>query len=150
MNLDSQDNSALKRIQDIASEVDLTINQGKLRRTSSRFCLGVEHGDYNGTELLGVATDRYIWIAYEPQPRQTMRFFSANFPDDGIIEFSPSNIPEPNSIADSWSRFGFGAAYILQKRGYKLSKGFDAVIYGNIPGGGMSRSASLTISLLSQ
>eukprot|EP00971_Amphidinium_carterae_P173216 3434282-Amphidinium_carterae.1 len=31
-----------------------------------RFCLGVEHGDYNGTELFGVGTDRFIWLAYKP------------------------------------------------------------------------------------
>jgi len=50
----------------IAKEQGLNIKGGKIRRTSSRFCLGVEHGDYNGTELFGVGTDRFIWLAYKP------------------------------------------------------------------------------------
>ena len=51
----------------------LDIAGGKVRRTSSRFCLGVEHGDYNGTELFGVGTDRFIWLACAPplSPAQT-------------------------------------------------------------------------------
>jgi hypothetical protein len=31
----------------------------QVRRSSSRFCLGVEHGDYNGTELFGVGMSLY-------------------------------------------------------------------------------------------
>ena len=46
-----------------AQKMGLDVAGGKIRRTSSRFCLGVEHGDYNGTELFGVGTDRYIWSA---------------------------------------------------------------------------------------
>lgn len=46
-----------------AKEKGLDVAGGKVRRTSSRFCLGVEHGDYNGTELFGVGTDRFIWLA---------------------------------------------------------------------------------------
>ena len=44
-----------------AKQHGLDIAGGTIRRTSSRFCLGVEHGDYNGTELFGVGTDRFIW-----------------------------------------------------------------------------------------
>jgi galactokinase len=39
-----------------AKKHGLDIAGGTVRRTSSRFCLGVEHGDYNGTELFGVRT----------------------------------------------------------------------------------------------
>ena len=38
--------------------------------------------------------------------------------------------------------------YILHRAGYRLTQGIDAVLLGNIPGGGMSRSASLTINLI--
>ena len=148
MKLSTQDKSTMERLASIASEKGLDITNGKIRRTSSRFCLGVEHGDYNGTELFGVGTDRFIWLAYKPNDRDKIRLFSANFPEDGIVEFSPDNIPEPKTIKDSWARFPYGAAYILKKGGCDLSKGFDAVIYGNIPGGGMSRSASLAINLI--
>lgn len=148
MELTTQDKSAMERLASAAREKGLNITGGKIRRTSSRFCFGVEHGDYNGTELFGVGTDRFIWLAYKPNDSNKTRLFSANFPDDGVVEFSPDNIPEPKTIKDSWARFPCGAAYILKKEGYNISRGFDAVIYGNIPGGGMSRSASLTINLI--
>ena len=41
-----------------------------------------------------------------------------------------------------------GVDHILHQAGYPLTQGFDAVLLGNIPGGGMSRSASLTINLI--
>jgi galactokinase len=36
----------------------------------------------------------------------------------------------------------------LKREGFPLRQGMDAVLFGNIPGGGMSRSASLTLNLL--
>ena len=148
MEPEAQDVSALKELKKSASKSGLDISQGTVRRTSSRFCFGVEHGDYNGTELFGVGTDRFIWLAYKPNGSGKIQLFSANFPDDGVVEFSQDEIPEPGTIKDSWGRFAYGAAYILTKEGYDISCGFDGVIYGNSPGGGMSRSASLTLNLI--
>ena len=108
MGLTTQDESAIQRLVGIASEKGLDITNGKIRRTSSRFCLGVEHGDYNGTELLGVGTDRFIWLAYKPNSSDRIRLFSANFPDDGVIEFSQKKIPQPETVEDSWARFPYG------------------------------------------
>ncbi len=148
----TEDKSAVERIMQLSAAADtgIDVTGGRVRRTSSRFCLGVEHGDYNGTELFGVGTDRFIWLAYKPNNIGRMRLFSGNFPDDGIIEFDPGDMPEPKShaIAETWGRFAYGVAYILRRQGITLSKGIDAIIYGNIPGGGMSRSASLTINLI--
>ncbi len=121
---------------------------GGVRRTSSRFCLGVEHGDYNGTELFGVGTDRFIWLAYKPNNSGRVRLFSANFPEDGVVDFPIDQPPAPGTTADSWARFPYGVCHILRQEGYPITVGFDAVLYGNIPGGGMSRSASLALNLI--
>jgi galactokinase len=133
-----------------ARSVGIDVCGGKVRRTSSRFCLGVEHGDYNGTELFGVGTDRFIWFACKASNTGRLRLFSANFPDDGIVDFDMSNIPAPRSesVEHSWARFVYGAIYILRREGYKITKGINGVLYGNIPGGGMSRSASLSLNLI--
>jgi len=133
-----------------AKDKGIDIAGGKVRRTSSRFCLGVEHGDYNGTELFGVGTDRFIWMAYKPNGTKKVRLFSGNFPDDGVIEFKLGNVPEPKSpeMVHTWGRFPYGVEYICRREGYKLSEGIDGVLYGNIPGGGMSRSASLSLNLI--
>jgi len=132
----------------LAAWAGLDIAGGRLRRSSSRFCFGVEHGDYNGTELFGIGTDRFIWLAWKPNTSGRVRFFSGNFPGDGVVEFRPGEVPPPRSIRDSWARFPCGADFILRREGFSPPAGFDAVLVGNIPGGGMSRSASLTLNLL--
>ncbi len=150
MELTTEDKNAVEKIMRLAADVGIDVTGGRVRRTSSRFCLAVEHGDYNGTELFGIGTDRFIWLAYAPNGSGQMRLFSGNFPDDGIIEFDLGNVPQPKSpeIADTWGRFPYGVEYILRREGIKLTEGIDAIIYGNIPGGGMSRSASLMINLI--
>jgi len=150
VNSSNDDNLAVERIRELAGRHGIDIAGGRLRRTSSRFCLGVEHGDYNGTELFGVGTDRFIWLGYRPNGTRRIRLFSGNFPDDGVIEFEPGKVPEPRAtaIADTWGRFAYGVEYILRREGFKLTEGIDGVIYGNIPGGGMSRSASLSLNLI--
>jgi galactokinase len=150
MGLTTEGQAALEKMQQWATEHRLDIAGGKVRRTSSRFCLGVEHGDYNGTELFGVGTDRFIWFAYKPNGTNRIRLFSGNFPDDGVVSFESGKVPAPMSaeIAHTWARFPYGVDHILTREGFKLPCGFDAVLYGNIPGGGMSRSASLTINLI--
>ena len=150
MLLTADDKKAIEKLKQIAKKIEIGIKGGKVRRTSSRFCLGVEHGDYNGTELFGVGTDRFIWLAYKANSTGCIKLFSGNFPDDGVIEFNLGDVPEPKSaeIADTWARFPYGVEYILRREGFKLNQGIDGVIYGNIPGGGMSRSASLTLNLI--
>ncbi len=144
------DQQAFDNLKRLAAEQKIDLKGAKVRRSSSRFCLGVEHGDYNGTELFGVGTDRFIWMAYKPNGTNKMRFYSGNFPKDGVVEFQIGQTPAPQSaeVYDTWARFPYGVDYILKREGYKLTQGIDAVLYGNIPGGGMSRSASLALNLI--
>ncbi|MBW8035355.1 MAG: hypothetical protein FVQ79_06940 [Planctomycetes bacterium] len=142
------DGQAVGYLRELAGQQGLDVVAGAVRRSSSRFCLGVEHGDYNGTELFGVGTDRFIWMSYKPNGSDRVRIYSGNFPDDGVVEFTLGNVPEPKSVHESWARFPYGVDYVLHREGMKLDKGFDAVLYGNIPGGGMSRSASLSLNLI--
>jgi galactokinase len=146
----TNDKEAFLALKKIAAKKKIDIKGAKVRRTSSRFCIGVEHGDYNGTELFGVGTDRFIWMAYKPNGTSKMRLYSENFPGDGVVEFGLGNVPGPKSpeVADTWARFPYGVDYILRKAGYRLTQGINAVLLGNIPGGGMSRSASLSLNLI--
>jgi galactokinase len=146
----TDDQQAFEYLKQVASDNGIDVAGAKVYRSSSRFCLGVEHGDYNGTELFGVGTDRFIWMAYKPNGTKTMRLFSGNFPDDGVVEFAIGNTPQPQSaqVYDTWARFPYGVDYILKREGYTITQGMDAVLYGNIPGGGMSRSASLALNLI--
>jgi galactokinase len=144
------DRGAIDELGRLAGESGLDVTGGSIRRSSSRFCLGVEHGDYNGTELFGVGTDRFIWLACTPNGSNRVRLLSGNLPGDGVIDFELGKVPPPRSpeIADTWARFPYGVDHVLRREGIALSQGIDAVLYGNIPGGGMSRSASLTLNLI--
>jgi galactokinase len=146
----TDDTQAIAVLGQLAAETEMDVAGGTIRRSSSRFCLGVEHGDYNGTELFGVGTDRFIWLSYKPNTTGQVRLFSGNFPGDGVISFMPGEVPAPKSpeIADTWGRFPFGVEHVLRREGVVLSSGVDIVLHGNIPGGGMSRSASLTLNLV--
>lgn len=157
--MDCEEIKARQLLREAAAAHNLDVLGGKIRRTSSRFCLGVEHGDYNGTELLGVGTDRYIWFAYKPNGTHTHRLYSVNFPSDGVVTIPclQTSDPDPAAIAQkAWGHFAEGVDWILrtsltesERSEYgTLDHGIDGVLYGNIPGGGMSRSASLTINLL--
>ena len=140
------DPTALHHLRTLAQTHALDLTNAKIRRTSSRFCLGVEHGDYNGTNLFGVGTDRYIWVAYKPNNTNTIRLASGNFPDDGLITFASGSYATPpltEQQSKSWARFPHGVDFVLRKEGLlQQSVGFDAVVWGNIPGGGMSRFLS--------
>ncbi|MCX5635270.1 MAG: hypothetical protein NTW55_05465, partial [Planctomycetota bacterium] len=96
----------------------------------------------------GVGTSRFIWMAYKANETGRFRLFSGNFPCDGVVEFTAGDVPSPKTVVDSWARFPYGVEYILRRKGLNLRNGIDAVVYGNIPGGGMSRSASLSLNLI--
>jgi len=150
MELTKDGKAALDKILKFSKDKGIDITGAKVRRTSSRFCLGIEHGDYNGTELFGVGTDRFIWLCYKANGTDIVKLYSGNFPDDGVIEFKLGDVPESKSaaIAEKWERFLYGVDYVLRRDGFKLTQGINGVIYGNIPGGGMSRSASLSLNLI--
>ena len=150
MELTQEDKKAIEEFRRLSSQTGLKVAGGKVRRSSSRFCLGIEHGDYNGTELFGVGTDRFIWLASRGNGTDRVRLFSANFPEDDVIEFQIGCAPPARSkhLAHSWGRFPCGVDYILKQNGYNLRHGIDGIVYGNIPGGGMSRSASLSLNLI--
>lgn len=143
------DERARRELVALAAACDMRVVGGRLRRTSSRFCFGVEHGDYNGTELFGVGTDRFVWVAFRPNDSGRVRLVSANFPADGVVTFTPGDVPPPRSpaLADRWARFPCGIDWVLRAAGLPTGRGMDAVVYGDIPGGGMSRSASLLVNL---
>ena len=144
-----QNDDAIIKIRQLSDEVGMDLRGAKVRRTSSRLCLGVEHGDYNGTSLFGVGTDRFIWMACKPNGTDRIRLLSGNYSEEGVVEFQCGHAPESNStIAKRWERFAYGVDFVLKREGVTCTRGFDGVLYGNIPGGGMSRSASLTLNLI--
>lgn len=103
-----------------------------------------EHTDYNGGHVFPAAITLGIYGAAKKRSDRTLRFYSANFEEAGIIEVSLDHLTFDK--ADSWTNYAKGVLKFLQEAGHKIDSGMDVFIYGNIPNGsGLSSSASLEL-----
>ena len=103
-----------------------------------------EHTDYNGGNVFPCALSFGTYGAISLRDDKTVRMYSDNFQDLGVITF---NIDElVNDEKHDWANYPKGVIDVLRKHGYDVNKGFDMVVFGNIPNGaGLSSSASLEL-----
>lgn len=103
-----------------------------------------EHTDYNGGHVFPCALTIGTYGIIRPRTDRTVRFYSLNFADMGIVEVSLDHlVPEE---ADGWTNYPKGIMWTFEKRGYHIPAGADILIYGDIPAGsGLSSSASLEV-----
>src|SRR5690606_22540867 len=66
---------------------------------------------------------------------------------EGVVEVDPRALPA-RGAPQGWARYAVGAVAVLEQAGLPVRRGCDVVLLGDIPGGGMSRSASLCVNLL--
>ncbi|MBD5558997.1 MAG: galactokinase [Clostridia bacterium] len=103
-----------------------------------------EHTDYNGGASLPVALDVGTYFVVRERPDRTLRFFSENFPDEGIIEGSLDDLTWSKEA--SWTNYPKGVMWAFEKDGHGIPHGFDILVWGNIPNGsGLSSSASVEV-----
>lgn len=120
--------------------------QGEVKRFFSpgRVNLIGEHTDYNGGHVFPCALSFGTYGVARLREDKLVRFYSGNFPNEGVIEFSIDNLE--NIEAHNWTNYSKGVIEELKKLGFKFERGFEAVIEGNIPNGaGLSSSASLEL-----
>lgn len=103
-----------------------------------------EHTDYNGGFVFPCALDFGTYGIVVKRDDNNFRFFSKNFSDYGIIEFSLDDISYKKE--HNWVNYPKGVIKTFMDKGYKIDRGFDILIFGNIPNGaGLSSSASLEL-----
>ena len=103
-----------------------------------------EHTDYNGGHVFPCALSFGTYGAIALRDDKVVRMYSENFDDKGIISFDIENLK--NDKEHDWANYPKGVIDVLRKHGYDVNKGFDMVVYGNIPNGaGLSSSASLEL-----
>lgn len=107
-----------------------------------RICPLGAHVDHQLGLVTGFALDKGITLEYNETDDGSVTITSKNF--DGKVEFNLSDLPERQSY---WGDFCVGAAKILSEK-YTLSKGFEGVIEGTLPVGGLSSSAAVIITYL--
>lgn len=103
-----------------------------------------EHTDYNGGHVFPCALTIGTYAIVRRREDTKLRFHSVNFSQLGIIESSLQEL-EYNRKS-GWTNYLKGVFWSFIHKGYKISNGFDIMIYGNIPNGsGLSSSASIEV-----
>ncbi len=102
------------------------------------------HSDHQGGTVTGFAIDRSIHLFGQLVHAPTISISSMNFEKQGGIEFD--SIP-PCTPGD-WCNYARGAVSALQNTFGKLTTGFRGVVYGEMPIGGLSSSAAVTLAYL--
>ncbi|SFP96433.1 galactokinase [Butyrivibrio proteoclasticus] len=104
-----------------------------------------EHTDYNGGHVFPCALTIGTYAAAAKRDDRMIQLFSLNQDKVGVVSFCLDDTIAPSEAA-GWTNYPMGVVWAFEKRGMKLDKGFDIVIYGNIPNGsGLSSSASLEV-----
>ncbi|MCL2461554.1 MAG: galactokinase [Defluviitaleaceae bacterium] len=99
-----------------------------------------EHTDYNGGYVFPCALSLGTYGAARKRDDNVLRLATVRTP--GFVETSLAKL-EKQTAAD-WANYPIGVADQLIKAGYEPG-GIDLVVDGNIPGGGLSSSASLEL-----
>lgn len=103
-----------------------------------------EHTDYNGGHVFPAAITLGTYGAARKRDDKTLRFYSANFDELGIIDVDLDNLVYDKK--DSWTNYPKGVIKFLKEAGHKIESGFELYVNGNIPNGsGLSSSASLEL-----
>ena len=103
-----------------------------------------EHTDYNGGHVFPCALTMGTYGVARKRNDQTLRFYSINFEQLGIIESSLEDL-KPYKEAN-WTNYPKGIIWALGQRGMEVPVGLDLLLYGNIPNGsGLSSSASVEV-----
>ena len=104
-----------------------------------------EHTDYNGGHVLPCALTFGTYVAARKRTDGTVRCFSENFPESGVVFFELDEIaPEPRH---GWANYPKGVVKAFRENGLPIGSGFDMVVRGDMPSGaGLSSSASIEMA----
>ena len=109
-----------------------------------RVCPIGAHVDHQLGKITGFAIDKGVHIAYGPKQNGVIELTSIQF--EKRAQFHILQIPKVKQ--NDWADYLRGAAMALSKR-YSLKVGLCGVIEGDLPIGGLSSSAAVTIAFLS-
>jgi len=106
-----------------------------------------EHTDYNGGHVFPCALTIGTYFAARKREDRKVRFYSGNFPQNGIIERSLDAIEF--DAEKGFSNYLMGMIWAYDKKlGIRIEKGLDVYLWGNIPNSsGLSSSASVEVGM---
>ncbi len=90
-----------------------------------------EHTDYNGGHVFPCALDIGTFAAVKKRSDRTLRLFSMNMEQRGVIEASLDDLHYDKAY--DWANYVLGVIKAFTDKGYRVDNGMDIVFYGNIP-----------------
>jgi len=103
-----------------------------------------EHTDYNGGHVFPCALTIGTYAVVRKREDRKLRFYSMNFEHLGVLESDLDDL-EWKKEAD-WTNYPKGVVWTFGEKGIAIEKGFDMLLFGNIPNGsGLSSSASVEV-----
>ena len=103
-----------------------------------------EHTDYNGGHVFPCALTIGTYAVARKNEDKTLRFYSMNFEELGVIQSSIEGIEKKKE--DNWANYPKGVIWALQQKGFEIPFGMDVLYFGNIPNSsGLSSSASIEV-----
>lgn len=103
-----------------------------------------EHTDYNGGHVFPCALTIGTYAIVRRRDDRKLRFYSQNFEELGMVEASLDDL-KYRKEAD-WTNYPAGVIWTFIEKGYQVDRGFDMLLFGNIPNGsGLSSSASVEV-----
>ncbi|WP_432663567.1 galactokinase [Wukongibacter baidiensis] len=103
-----------------------------------------EHTDYNGGYVFPCALSFGTYAIARKRIDNRIRLYSKKFEDMGIVEFTIDNLKYDEN--HGWANYPKGVVKIFKDNGYDVNEGFEILLYGNIPGAGLSSSASIELA----
>jgi galactokinase len=103
-----------------------------------------EHTDYNGGHVFPCALTLGTYGVVRMREDKKLRFYSDNMADLGVIETSLEELTY--SKESNWTNYPKGVIWTFGEKGYVIDKGFDILLWGDIPhASGLSSSASVEV-----
>jgi galactokinase/galacturonokinase len=109
-----------------------------------RICPIGAHSDHQLGSVLGMAVSAYTLLAFAPSDSSEVCIESEHYGEE--LSF---DLPQPlERNSGGWLSYARGAAYALQDLLPRRPRGINARVYGTLPGGGLSSSASVILAYL--
>ena len=103
-----------------------------------------EHIDYNGGHVFPYAINKGTYVIARKRSDAQIRFYSLNLKEKPFV-YESLYYDEKIEPEYRWVNYPKSTITMVRKAGYKIDSGFDIIYYGNIPGSGLSSSASIEV-----
>lgn len=129
-------------VHELGERVGSASDEALVVRSPLRVCPLGAHIDHQLGRVTGLTLDEAVLLAFAPRPGR-VRLWSLDFPGEVAFDLDHTDSPRPGD----WGNYPRGAAWVMRET-FGIRIGFDGVISGPLPIGGLSSSAAVDVAYL--